>query len=181
VQEELKARGIWDTDRPKTELEAVLAQSPKGAQRVLSLLITDPEYTILDCEPLNDLKGHLKHLLTELPYILNGEPLELCQELLENLLLSKREGGFTGADLSVALLEVYKILHCLDVQAEVKLLLQTATKISEILYASEDKQTPKAVLQLYNCTWMHHELYTCLSIPRKEQQRQSLAPTFMLY
>jgi len=68
--QELKARGIWDPDRPKKELEAVLAQSLKGAQRVLSLLITDPEYTILDCEPLNDLKGHLKHLLTELPYIL---------------------------------------------------------------------------------------------------------------
>lgn len=67
---ELKARGIWDTDRPKKELEAVLAQSLKGAQRVLSLLIMDPEYTILDCEPLHDLKGCLKHLLTELPYIL---------------------------------------------------------------------------------------------------------------
>ena len=76
MQEELKARGIWDTDRPKKELEAVLAQSLKGAQSlkraqwVPSLLITDPEYTILDCEPLNDLKGRLKHLLTELPYIL---------------------------------------------------------------------------------------------------------------
>jgi len=68
------------------------------------------EYTILDCEPLHDFKGHLKHLLTELPYILYGEPLELCQELLENLLLSKR-GGFTGANLRVALLEVYKLLH----------------------------------------------------------------------
>ena len=123
LREELKAQGIWDTDRPKKELEAVLAQSLKGAQRVPSLQITDPEqpleslnlseYTILDCEPLHYLKGHLKHLLTELPYILHGEPLELCQELLENVLISKREGGFTGADLRVALLEVYKLLHCL--------------------------------------------------------------------
>ena len=108
-----------------------IAQSLKGAQRVPSLLITDPEYTILNCEPLHDLKGHLKHLLTELPYILHGEPLELCQELLENVLISKREGGFTGADLRVALLEVYKLLHCLDVQVELKFLLQTAAKISD--------------------------------------------------
>ena len=179
MQEELKAQGIWDTDRPKKELEAVLAQSLKGAQRVPSLLITDPEYTILDCEPLNDFKGHLKHLLTELPYILNREPLELCQELLENLLLSKREGGFTGADLSVALLEVYKLLHYLDVQAEVKLLLQTAAKISGILYASEDKQTPKAVLQLYNCTWMHHKLCLHLFFDPKESTTKAIFGTYL--
>jgi len=176
VQEELKARGIWDTDRPKKELEAVLAQSLKEAQRVPSLLITEPEYYILDCEPLRDLKGHLKHLLTELPYILHGE---LCQELLENLLLSNREGGFTGPDLRVALLEVYKLLHCLDVQAEVKLLLQTAAKISEILYASENKQTPKAVLQLYNCTWMHHELCLHLFVNPKESTTKAMFGTYL--
>jgi len=176
VQEELKARGIWDTDRPKKELEAVLAQSLKEAQRVPSLLITEPEYSILDCEPLRDLKGHLKHLLTELPYILHGE---LCQELLENLLLSNREGGFTGPDLRVALLEVYKLLHCLDVQAEVKLLLQTAAKISEILYTSEDQKLSCNCTIVPGCTMS--SVYTFLSIPRKAQQRQSLAPTFMLY
>ena len=116
----------------------------------------------------------LKHLLTELPYILHGDPLELCQELLENLLLSKRECGFTGADLRVALLEEYKLLHCLDVQAEVKLLLLTAAKISEILHASEDKQTPKAILQMCNCTWMHHELCLHLFVNPKESTTKEI-------
>jgi len=38
--------------------------------------------------------------------------------------------------------------------------MQTGVKISEIwdFYAREEKRTPKTVLQLYNCTWLHHEL-----------------------
>ncbi len=50
-----------------------------GVQRVPSLLVTKPEqpltelnldtYTILDCEPLHDLKGHLTNVLEELPNI----------------------------------------------------------------------------------------------------------------
>ncbi len=74
LREELHARGIWDTDKPKKELEGVLTQTLRGAQRVPSLLITNPKqsledlnlsrYTVLDCEPLHDLKGHLQHLLT---------------------------------------------------------------------------------------------------------------------
>ena len=61
-------------------------------------------------------------------------------------------------DRRVVLLELYKLLHCLDIQVEVKLLLKTAVKIAEILYSSDEKRTPKTILQLYNCTWMHHEL-----------------------
>ncbi len=101
LREELQARGIWDTDRPKKELEQVLAETLKGAQRVPSLLTTSPrqtlgelnlsDYVVVDCKPLHDLKGHLKHLLDELPYILHGGPQDLCQELLQNVLYSKKE------------------------------------------------------------------------------------------
>lgn len=41
-------------------------------------------------------------------------------------------------------------------------MLSTVVKISEILYSSDDKRAPKTILQLYNCTWMHHELYKCI-------------------
>jgi hypothetical protein len=37
-------------------------------------------------------------------------------------------------------------------------MLSTAVKISEILYSEDEKRTPKSILQLYNCTWLHHEL-----------------------
>ena len=84
-------------------------------------------------------------------------------------------------DLRVALLGVYKLLHCLDIQVEVNLLLQTAVKIAEILYSSDEKRTPKTILQLYNCTWMHYELCQHLPIPRNTLEKQSSVSTFMLY
>ncbi len=168
LREELHARGIWDTDKPRKELEEVLAETLKGAQRVPSLLVTNPcqsleelnlsKYAVVDCEPLHDLKGHLQHLLSELPHIFHGRPHELCQDLLQGALYSRKEGGYTGTDLRVALLEVSKLVSQLDVDDSVKLLVQTAVKISQILYSCEEKRTPKAVLQLYNCTWMHYEL-----------------------
>ncbi len=75
-----------------------------GAQRVPTILITDPKqplselhldsYTIMDCEPLHNLKGHLINLLTELPFILSGEHKTLVTELLQNILFSKNKTAF---------------------------------------------------------------------------------------
>lgn len=140
LREELHARGFWETDRRRKELDAVLIDILKSAQRVPSLLTTDPkqdlgdlnlsQYAVLGCEPLHDLEGHLTHLLTELPNILVGEPKRLCTELLEGVLFSKKEGGYTGSDLRVAIQEVYKFLYSQDVSQNVKLLIQTAAKIS---------------------------------------------------
>ena len=59
---------------------------------------------MLDCEPLHDLKGHLRHLLAELPHVLLQPTKALCCELLENVMYSRREGGLTGVDLWAALL-----------------------------------------------------------------------------
>ena len=65
-----------------------------GAQRVPTILISNPAqsfseinlhgYTVLDCEPLHDLKGHIPHILT-------GESKTCVCELLQHLLLSKKQ------------------------------------------------------------------------------------------
>ncbi len=130
-------------------------------------------------EALHDLKGHLQHLLTELPHILHGSPQKLCQELLQSVLYSRKEGGYTGADLRVALLEAYKLLHCQDIDNDVKLLIQTAVKISQIFYASEEKRSPKAVLQLYNCTWLHHELCQQLIPHPRDCSKRAFCGTYL--
>ncbi len=77
---------------------------------------------------------------------------------------------------------MHKLLNCKDVSDEVKLLIQTAVKISEILYACEEKRTPKAVLQLYNCTWVHLELcHQLISHPRRCSRKALFGTyTFML-
>ena len=43
LQQEVQARGIWDCDKGRKELQDTLADVLKGAQRVPSLLVTDPE------------------------------------------------------------------------------------------------------------------------------------------
>ena len=47
-------------------------------------------------------------------------------------------------------------------------MLATAVKISERLYSSSDKRTPKTIMQLYNCTWLHHELCKILFVTPKD-------------
>ena len=62
-----------------SRLQSVLC----GPQRVPTILIKCPSqslseinldgYTVMDCEPLHDLKGHLINLLPEIPHVLAGE------------------------------------------------------------------------------------------------------------
>ena len=103
-----------------------------GVQRVPTILINKPtqglselhlgSYIVLDCEPLHDLKGHLINLLTELPHILPND----CKTLTNNLLqhLSKKQNGYSGSDLRVALIEVNNQFQ--EVNEDIKLLLATA-------------------------------------------------------
>lgn len=81
LREELHSRGTYDTDKPKKELQEQLSEVLKRAQRVPTLLLQNPQqalsdlnlqdYTVLECEPLHDLKGHLKNLFEILPEILD--------------------------------------------------------------------------------------------------------------
>ncbi len=74
----------------------------------------------------------------------------------------------SGSDARVALLEINNIIQCRDVDQDNKMLLLTAVKISERLYSSDVKRTPQNILQLYSCSWLHHELCeTLLSKPNE--------------
>ncbi len=84
-------------------------------------------------------------------------------ELLQHLLYSKQQNGYSGSDLRIALIETNKLVQFqYGIDENIKKLLSTAVKMSECLYASCDKWTPKSVLQLYNTTWVHHELCKAL-------------------
>ena len=82
LQEELRSRNVFHTSTTKKELKQTLASVLKGAQRVPSLLFLNPSqsleainmqhYSVLDCEPMHDLKGHLLNVYAELPHILKG-------------------------------------------------------------------------------------------------------------
>ena len=161
----------------KKELQEQLSEVLKGAQRVPTLLLQNPQqapseinlqhYSVLECEPLHDLKGHLKNLFEILPEILDKKISLEVSEVLE-LDLSKEKK--TGADYRLAAMHLLALLRRTVHQHIVKLL-ETIVTVSEILYATDDKRSPRQILRLYNSTWLHHELCNDLfpnpkSIPR---------------
>ncbi len=148
----------------------------RGAQRVPSLLVLNPqqtltqlnlhEYEILYCEPLHDFKGHGHNLLNELPYLV---PTQHKQTIAKLIQCSLKEAP-SGAVIRIAIIQTFlKLLKLQNVENKVKELLGTLVKISQILYLPDSCRTPTTVLQLYNVTWLHHEL-CCELIPTPHTQ-----------
>eukprot|EP00731_Ephydatia_muelleri_P036155 Em0207g2a len=100
IRKELGARG-WDcSGKKRPQLQDELQGILQGIQRVPSLILLHPEeqlvnlnlqhYTVVDCEPLHDIKGHLLNLFQELPSVLPNEIKEKC-EIRINLCQKKRK------------------------------------------------------------------------------------------
>ena len=166
LKEELKARHITTNGKNKPELQTELTELLQGAQRVPTLLTRNPSqslaslnlqrYEILDCEPLHDLKGHFYNLLPEFIALLPSQLQQECKEILDSTLVKDKTSGalFRAAAIKV----LVNLQKTPSVDSMLLTLLTTVVKISEILYLQDSKRTPKKVLQLYNCSWLHHEL-----------------------
>ena len=182
LREELQSRGLQTDNKLKPQLQEELTELLSGAQRVPSLLILNPtqslsslnlpRYEVLDCEPLHDLKGHLSNLLPEIPHLLPPGLKEQCQQLLTTTIQKQK---LSGATVRTAAIKLFlKLLQHEAANPLVVRLVHTAVKISEIFYLSDSKRTPKTILQLYNVTWLHHELCAHLIPSPKEQTRSHL-------
>lgn len=136
----------------------------RGVQRVSTLLLFNPiqqlqqlnleEYTVLDCDPLHDLKGHLGNLFKELPYILP----ENLQKTCEDIIKANTHEKMTEADYRMVLIETYLYLLETNISTDILLLVETILCLSQILYLPEKERTPRRILQMYICSWLHHEL-----------------------
>ncbi len=164
IRQELGARGDYDLDKHKPELQLDLWQILKGVNCVPSLLLINPqqniqdlhltEYTILNCEPLHDVKGHLANLMEELPNLLQGSQKEKCNDLL----VARLGGKVSGADMHSTVITLYVLLLKEGTKQCILDLLHSIIKISQILYSDEQNGSPKQVLSLYNNAWLHMEL-----------------------
>ena len=83
--------------------------------------------TVLDSEPLHDLKRHLINLLTEIPHLFSGDCKRIVLELLDHLVFLKKQNGCSGSDLSITLINSHS-----DVDVTIKELLSTAVKIPSV-------------------------------------------------
>ena len=179
IRKELGARG-WDcSGKRRPQLQDELQGILQGIQRVPSLILLHPEeqlvnlnlqhYTVVDCEPLHDIKGHLLNLFQELPSVLPNEIKEKC-EIRINLCLKKEKKS--TADLRAALIQIFLIVNTSNADWKIQMLLQSAVICCEILYASDNERCPKLLLQLYNNTWIHHqicfEIFQCTSVKSRE-------------
>ena len=177
LRTELRTRGMPTSGKLKDELQADPTATLKGAQRVPTLLTQNPSqsltdlnlhrYEVLDCEPLHDMKGHLLNLLPEITYILPSDVKQEYQLILDTTL---PKGTVCGALLRTAAIKLFlKLRTSKGVNPQIVTLLCTVVTISQILYLRSLERSPKKVLQLYNCTWLHHELCSTLfSTPRKQ-------------
>ena len=126
-----------------------------------TFLIADPtasfnlqHYTVLNCEPLHDLKGHLRNAFTELPHILEGDMKKTCKDIIDTNFYKDK---ITCADVRATAIHLYfQLRNSLASNNYLVVLIQTAVQTSGIFYLPSSQRTPKRVLQLYNCTWLHH-------------------------
>ena len=118
---------------------------------------------MLDYEPLHDLKGHLHNLLPEVPHLRPPNLKEKCKKLLDTTIPKQK---VSGAMLRTAAIKLFLwLLQHKEVDPLIIELLRTVVKASEILHQNDSKRSPKTVLQLYNVTWLHHELCLLSSQP----------------
>ena len=143
--QELVARGIYDFERTKKERLQLLKETLKGIQRVPTLLLNNPTetltqvhlegYTILDCEPLHDIKGHIDNLLQELPHILETELSNEVEQLLQVDLWSKKNKR--GGDYRLAIIHVLSLLRGRQTPPKILQLVETAVDLSCLIYQKE--------------------------------------------
>ena len=166
LQEELRRRNVYHLATTKKDLNDILKGTLKGVQRVPTLLLTNPtgnlsdlnidNYTVLESEPLHDIKGHLNNLFSKLPAVLEGDVKNTCKEIIDS---NKRKDKVKCADLRLTAIQLFMFLrNKLPSTSDVVMLLDTVLRISEILYLPAIERSPKRILQMYNCTWIHHML-----------------------
>ena len=117
-------------------------------------IIKGLRYSVMNCEPLHDVKGHLANLLEELPTLLSNEQREKCNDLLKAKLGAK----VIGADMRSTVITLYNLLVKENANQWVLQVLHSIIKVSQILYSDEEKRNPKQVLSLHNNAWLHMEL-----------------------
>ena len=139
LRDELRARGVSFTNETADILRQKLVDILQGAQRVPTLLIHNPsqtlsalnlqQYTVLDCEPLHSLKGHLLNLYEEIPEILEGDLKLKCTQVLNSHIKKEK---ITGADARSAAIHLL-ILFQDQGNRELAWLMETIVRVSCLL------------------------------------------------
>lgn len=75
--------------------------------------------------------------------------------MCEQVIAANKGSTMTGAKCRVCMIELFLYLLHRPISTEI---LETAVRISELLYMHDSDRNTRNILQLYNCVWLHHEL-----------------------
>lgn len=120
LQQELHTREVFDHRTKVPELNQSVKATLCGAQCVPSLMLLDPTqlvdetelqaYTVLDCKPLHDLKGHLQNLFNKLPAVAILDK-ELAKEVNQLMETDLRKDMKTGGDYRLTAVHLLAVLR----------------------------------------------------------------------
>ena len=163
---ELEKRAVKDYPADKIGRLAALKDILCGVQRVPAVLLLAPEatladkhlgsYCVLPCEPLHDLKGYLGAVLKKLPSILHSSLKTSVSECTDALW---KKSHMYGCDLRNALVQIAHIFAANSAVGHSADFVACLVQVSEILYSKALDRSPKQCLQLYNCTFVLHQLH----------------------
>ena len=131
-----------------SNVPALLQTHPQSSLKSLGL----GKYEISPTEPLHDLKGHIANIFAETERF-DNEDVQSIMTQIRNSALNKET--LRGSDYCKALLLGYIKLKESNADKTLLRLYSTAVRISQALYAHDEKRTPKAILALHNDTFQH--------------------------
>ena len=110
-------------------------------------------------------------------YVLSGDIKGECEQIIK---CNTKKEKVSCADFRLTAIQVYlKLRQELTTQDPILLLMETAVRISDILYLYASSRSPKRVLELYNCTWLHHMLCREIFPTTREITRNRLFGTYL--
>ncbi len=186
LHKELDKRGIDTSGKLKPALEIAFVALKMGISNFPAMLQKNPEeslesiglkdYEVSPCEPLHDLKGHFTNLIEETLNVITGTVLNGIKKIKQTVL---NKETLRGSDYRKAIILLYLKLKELGVDQQLVLIYSTAVQIYEILYARHERRTPRAILCLHNCTFLH--AYLCSKVfpfPRSVTRRKMFGRYF---
>ena len=109
----------------------------------------------------------------EFPHVLSGESFNALVKA------SLGKDKLTGADLRATAIKAFLLQRRHRESPNITQLLETVVKISSIFYREDTERSPKMVLQLYNCTLLHHELCRIVLPEPKSISREKLFGSYL--
>ena len=168
LQEELRSRKLYDdVSNNKDSMMKSLKKELRGVQRVPSLIYQNPkkealinnniaDYEMCSVEPMHDIAGHIKNVLTEFPNHLD-KPEKECFEKAYNVSFGSKENN-RACDYRRGLIELTFAIKDEISDYETLEILLTLIEIQRILYSDADERTPRQILQFHNMTFKHFHL-----------------------